>query len=133
MPERRPYIAGNWKMHKLRAEARAYVEQLLPLIEDVDLEVGICVPFTALAVCVEAAKGSQLQIVAQNMHEEDSGPYTGETSAPIRKALGVTGVLIGHWERRECSGETAGGLQRKLPAALAAGLEPILAVGELED
>jgi triosephosphate isomerase len=133
MPERRPYIAGNWKMHKLRDEARAYVEQLLPLIENVDVDVGICVPFTALDVCAEAAKGTKLKIVAQNMHEEDSGPYTGEISAPMLKDVGVTGVLIGHSERRQFCGETDKALQRKLPAALAAGLEPILAVGELED
>jgi triosephosphate isomerase len=120
-------------MHKLRDEARAYVEQLLPLIENVDVDVGICVPFTALDVCAEAAKGTRLKIVAQNMHEEDSGPYTGEISAPMLKDVGVTGVLIGHSERRQFCGETDKALQRKLPAALAAGLEPILAVGELED
>jgi triosephosphate isomerase (TIM) len=133
MPERRPYIAGNWKMHKLRAEARAYVEELLPLIEKLDVDIGICVPFTALAVCLEAAKGSKLKIVAQNMHEDDAGAFTGEISAPMLKDIGVPAVLIGHSERRQFCGETDKGLQRKLPSALAAGLEPILAVGELED
>jgi triosephosphate isomerase len=133
MPERRPYIAGNWKMHKLRAEARAYVEEFLPLIEAVDLDVGICVPFTALEACVEAARGSKLKIVAQNMHEDDSGAFTGEISAPMLKDVGVPGVLIGHSERRQYCGETDKALQRKLPAALAAGLEPIVAVGELEE
>jgi triosephosphate isomerase len=133
MPERRPYVAGNWKMHKLRAEARAYVEELLPLIDGLDLDIGICVPYTALDVCVEAAKGSQLKIVAQNMHEEESGAFTGEISAGMLKDIGVRCVLIGHSERRQFCGETDKALQRKLPAALAAGLEPILAVGELED
>jgi triosephosphate isomerase len=133
MPERRPYIAGNWKMNKLRAEARSYVEELLPLVEGVDLDVGICVPFTALDVCIEAAKGSQLKVIAQNMHEDDSGAFTGEISAPMLKDIGVQAVLIGHSERRQFCGETDKGLQRKLPSALAAGLEPILAVGELED
>jgi triosephosphate isomerase (TIM) len=133
MPERRPYVAGNWKMNKLRAEARAYVEALVPLIDGLDLDVGICVPFTALDVCVEAAKGSQLRIVAQNMHEEDFGAFTGEISAPMLEDIGVRCVLIGHSERRQFCGETDKALQRKLPAALAAGLEPILAVGELED
>jgi triosephosphate isomerase len=133
MPERRPYIAGNWKMNKLRAEARAYVEELLPLIEDVDVDVGICVPFTALEVSVEAAKGSKLKILAQTMHEDDSGPFTGEISAAMLQDIGVTGVLIGHSERRQFCGETDKALQRKLPAALTAGLAPILAVGELED
>ena len=133
MPERRPYIAGNWKMHKLRAEARAYVEEFLPLIEGLDLDIGICVPFTSLDVCIEASKGSKLKIVAQNMHEDESGAFTGEISAPMLQDIGVSAVLIGHSERRQFCGETDKGLQRKLPSALAAGLEPILAVGELED
>jgi triosephosphate isomerase len=134
VPERRPYVAGNWKMHKLRAEARAYVEELLPLIDGVDdVEVGICVPFTCLDVCMEASKGSKLKIVAQNMHEDDSGAFTGEISAPMLKDIGVRDVLIGHSERRMFCGETDKALQRKLVSALAAGLEPILAVGEQED
>jgi triosephosphate isomerase len=133
MPERRPYIAGNWKMNKVRDEARAYVGSLLPLIEKADVDVGICVPYTCLDVCVEAAKGSQLRVIAQNMHEEDSGAYTGEISAPMLEDVGVSCVLIGHSERRQFFGETDKALQRKLPSALAAGLEPILAVGELED
>jgi triosephosphate isomerase len=133
MPERRPYVAGNWKMYKLRDEARVYIEQLLPLIDGLDLDIGICVPFTALDVCMQAAEGSKLKIVAQNMHEDDQGPFTGEISAPMLKDIGVLGVLIGHSERRLFCGETDKALQRKLAAALAAGLQPILAVGELED
>jgi triosephosphate isomerase len=133
MPERRPYVAGNWKMHKLRSEARTYVEQLLPLIEGLDLDVGVCVPFTALDVCMDAARGSKLKIVAQNMHEDESGAFTGEISAPMLNDIGVHAVLIGHSERRLFCGETDKALQRKLVSALAAGLEPILAVGEHED
>ena len=133
MPERRPYVAGNWKMNKLRGEARAYVEEFVPLIDGLDLDVGICVPFTTLDVCVEAAQGSALRVIAQNMHEEDSGAFTGEVSAPMLKDVGVGHVLLGHSERRQFFGETDRALQRKLPKALAAGLEPILAVGELED
>jgi triosephosphate isomerase len=133
MPERRPYVAGNWKMNKLRGEARAYVEEFVPLIDGLDLDVGICVPFTALEVCVEAAEGSALRVIAQNMHEEDSGAFTGEVSAPMLKDVGVGHVLLGHSERRQFFGETDRALQRKLPKALAAGIEPILAVGELED
>jgi triosephosphate isomerase len=120
-------------MNKLRGEARAYVEEFLPLIDGLDLDVGICVPYTSLDVCAEAAQGSGLRIVAQNMHEEDFGAFTGEISAPMLKDVGVTNVLLGHSERRQFFGETDKALQRKLPAALAAGLEPILAVGELED
>jgi triosephosphate isomerase len=133
MPERRPYVAGNWKMHKLRAEARQYVAELLPLIDGLDLDIGVCVPFTSLDVCMQAAQGSALKIVAQNMHEEDSGAYTGEISAPMLKDIGIEAVLIGHSERRMFCGETDKALQRKLVSALAAGLEPILAVGEQED
>jgi triosephosphate isomerase len=120
-------------MNKLRGEARAYVEEFLPLIDGLDLDVGICVPYTSLEVCVEATQGSTLRVVAQNMHEEDSGAFTGEISAPMLKDVGVGNVLLGHSERRQFFGETDRALQRKLPAALAAGLEPILAVGELED
>jgi triosephosphate isomerase len=120
-------------MHKLRGEARSYVEELLPLIDGLDLDVGICVPFTALDVCIEAARGSQLKVIAQNMHEEESGAFTGEISAPMLKDVGVEAVLIGHSERRQFCGENDKALQRKLPSALAAGVEPILAVGELED
>jgi triosephosphate isomerase len=126
-------MAGNWKMNKLRSEARAYVDEFLSLIAGRDLDVGICVPFTALDVCVEAAAGSPLKIVAQNMHEEQSGAFTGEIAAPMLTEIRVDGVLLGHSERRQFFGETDKALQRKLPAALAAGLEPILAVGELEE
>ena len=135
MPERRPYIAGNWKMNKLRAEAREYVEQFLPLVADKadTADVGLCVPFTVLDVCVQAAKGSALKILAQNMHEEESGAFTGEVSAAMLNDIGVDGVLLGHSERRQFCGETDKALQRKLKTALASGLEPILAVGELEE
>jgi triosephosphate isomerase len=121
-------------MHKKRADARAYVEQLLPLIEGPDaVEVGIAVPFTALEVCVEAAKGSRLRVLAQNAHEEGEGPFTGEVSTRMLTDIGVDGVVLGHSERRQYFCETDKALQRKLPAALAAGLEPILCVGELEE
>jgi triosephosphate isomerase (TIM) len=134
MPERRPYIAGNWKMNNLRDEARAYVAELLPLIRGKDaLDVGVCVPFTALDVTVQAAKGSALRVLAQNVHEEEFGAYTGEVSCRMLKDVGADGTVIGHSERRQYFGETDKALQRKLPAVLAAGLEPILCVGELEE
>jgi triosephosphate isomerase (TIM) len=133
MPERRPYIAGNWKMHKLRDEARAYVKALLPLIDGVDLDIGICVPFTTLEASVDAASGSALRVLAQNVHEEDHGAFTGEISCAMLKDVGAGGAVIGHSERRQFFGETDRALQRKLPAVLAAGLEPILCVGELEE
>jgi triosephosphate isomerase len=134
MPDRRPYIAGNWKMHKTRPEARAYIEELLPLIQGHDgVDVGVCVPFTALENCMYAAAGSRLRICAQNMHEEEQGAFTGEISAPMLNDLGVHGVVLGHSERRRYNNETDKALQRKLPAALAAGFEPILCVGESEE
>ena len=135
MPDRRPYVAGNWKMHKTRAQARAYVEEILPLLAgSVErMDVAICVPFTALETCVNAAKGSALRVLAQNAHEEGEGPFTGEVSTMMLNDVGVDGAVIGHSERRQFFGETDKALQRKLPALLAAGVEPILCVGELED
>jgi triosephosphate isomerase (TIM) len=134
MPDRRPYIAGNWKMHKTRAEARAYVDELLPLVEGKDgVEIGVAVPFTALEVCVEASRGSRLLVLAQNAHEEGEGPFTGEVSTAMLTDVGVNGVVLGHSERRQYFCETDKAIQRKLPAALKAGLEPILCVGELEE
>jgi triosephosphate isomerase (TIM) len=133
MPDRKPYIAGNWKMHKTRPEAREYVEALRPLVEkNTGVDVGICVPFTALEACVAAVEGSAIRVLAQNMHEERQGAYTGEVSAPMLQDVGVHGVVLGHSERRTYFNETDKALREKLPAALAAGLEPILCVGETE-
>jgi triosephosphate isomerase len=134
MPDRRPYIAGNWKMHKSRAEARDWVAALAPLVAGNEaVDVGACAPFTALEACLEAASGSAIRVVAQNMHEDDHGAFTGEISAPMLLDVGVHGVVLGHSERRRYFGETDKALQRKLPAALAAGLEPIVCVGETDE
>jgi triosephosphate isomerase len=128
---RRPLIAGNWKMHKTVAEAEAYVQGLLPRLADLaHADVALCVPFTALAAVVDSARGAALEVVAQTMHEADGGAYTGEISAPMLTDLGVHGVLLGHSERRQLFGETDKALMAKVPAALAAGLKPILCVGE---
>jgi triosephosphate isomerase len=132
--ERRPYIAGNWKMHKTIAEAHDYVAHLLsrlPVHGGVD--VGLCVPFTALAATVEAAGDSGLVVSAQNMHHAPEGAHTGEVSAPMLVELGVRGVVLGHSERRRDNCETDRALAEKVPAALDAGLEPILCVGESEE
>src|SRR5437763_11077968 len=132
--ERRPYIAGNWKMYKTVEQAREYVEHLLPRLSvRGGVDVGLCVPFTALAAAVEAAEGSELVICAQNMHQESEGAYTGEVSAPMLVELGVRGVVLGHSERRRDNCETDRALAEKVPAALDAGLEPILCVGESEE
>jgi triosephosphate isomerase len=132
--DRRPYIAGNWKMHKTVAGTRDYIGRLLPRLPvRGGVDVGLCVPFTALAAAVEAAEGSELVICAQNMHQAEEGPYTGEVSAPMLLELGVQGVVLGHSERRQYNCETDRDLQEKVPAALEAGLRPILCVGESEE
>ena len=131
---RRPLIAGNWKMHKTVAEAEAFVAALLPLVSSAEgADVGVCAPFTALGALVDSTRGSRLAVFAQNMHEAPSGAFTGEVSAPMLTELDIHGVVLGHSERREHFGETDRALALKVPAALEAGLEPILCVGETED
>jgi triosephosphate isomerase (TIM) len=132
MPERTPYIAANWKMHKTVAEAAEFVDALLPRIAATQSDVVICPPFTALTAVVERRYGTAVKVAAQNMHEEDSGAYTGEVSAPMLAELDVEAVVLGHSERREHFAETDEALARKVAAALAADLEPILCVGESE-
>src|SRR4051794_253721 len=133
MPERTPYIAANWKMHKTVAEAAEFVDALLPQIAATQSDVVICPPFTALTAVVERRYGTAVKVAAQNMHEQDSGAFTGEVSAPMLVELDVEAVILGHSERRRFFGETDEALARKVPAALAAGLEPILCVGESEE
>src|SRR3954465_6986239 len=133
MPERTPYIAANWKMHKTVAEAAEFVDALLPRIAATQSDVVICAPFTALTAVVERRYGTAVKVAAQNMHEEESGGFTGEISAPMLVELDVEAVVLGHSERREYFDETDEALARKGPAAPAAGLEPILCVGESEE
>jgi triosephosphate isomerase len=130
---RRLYLAANWKMNKTTGEAAAFVDALLPMISATSHDVVICPPFTALAEVVERSRGSSLRTAAQNMHEEGSGAFTGEVSAAMLADLGVDGVVLGHSERRQLFGERDEALARKVPAALSAGLEPILCVGETEE
>jgi triosephosphate isomerase len=131
---RTPFIAGNWKMFKTVAEAEAYVDALAPLVKRVDgVDVAICVPYTALQGCVAHAAGTGIAVFAQNMHEAPEGAFTGEISARMLTDFGVDGVVLGHSERRQLFGETDKALSHKLPAALAAGLHPILCVGETEE
>lgn len=131
---RTPFIAGNWKMHKTVAEAEEFISGLLPKVYAADgVDVAICVPFTALQAMVDSTRGSRVEVFAQNMHEADSGAFTGEVSAPMLTELDVHGVVLGHSERRQFFGETDKALAKKLPAALAAGLKPILCVGETEE
>ena len=133
MPERTPYIAANWKMNKTVTEAAAFVDALLPRIAATRCDVVICPSFVALSEVVERRRGTAVRVAAQNMHEEEWGAFTGEVSAPMLVELDVDAVVLGHSERRQFFGETDEALARKVPAALAAGLEPILCVGESED
>jgi triosephosphate isomerase (TIM) len=131
---RTPLVAGNWKMHKTEREAEDYIQALLPRMSGVDgVDVALCVPFTDLKAMVESARGSRVEVYAQNMHHEREGAFTGEVSAPMLSELDVRGVVLGHSERRAMFGETDKALALKVPAALAAGLVPILCVGETED
>jgi triosephosphate isomerase len=126
-------IAGNWKMHKTVPEAEQLIQALLPPVSSLDgVEIAICPPYTALAPMVDSARGSRVAVFAQNMHESQQGAFTGEVSASMLVDLGVAGVIVGHSERRAFFGETDSRLAQKLPAALAAGLVPILCVGESE-
>jgi triosephosphate isomerase len=130
---RTPLIAGNWKMYKTEREAEDFIQALLPRVATVDsADVAICVPFTDLRAMVDSARGSRVEVYAQNMHHEPEGAFTGEISAAMLDEIGVQGVVLGHSERRELFGETDRALALKLPAALAAGLTPILCVGETE-
>ena len=136
MPERRPFIAGNWKLWGTRAQAAAYCDRLLTLLADPSrrpADVGLCVPFTTLETCVAALEGSGVLVGAQNMHSADSGAFTGEVSAPMLVELGVDSVVLGHSERRLYNCETDRALADKVKAALATGLQPILCVGETEE
>jgi triosephosphate isomerase (TIM) len=131
---RTPLIAGNWKMYKTVSEAEAFIAALLPRVSSVHgVDIAICPPYLDLQGLVDSARGSRVQIYAQNMHHAAEGAFTGEVSAPMLVEIGVHGVILGHSERREMFGETDRALQLKVPSALAAGLVPILCVGETEE
>jgi triosephosphate isomerase (TIM) len=131
---RTPFIAGNWKMNKTVAEAEAFIASLLPRVSTSDgVDVAVCVPFTDLQAIVDSARGSRVEVYAQNMHQAPAGAFTGEVSAPMLVELDVHGVVLGHSERRQYFNETDRALAEKVPVALDAGLKPILCVGETED
>ena len=131
---RTPFVVGNWKMHKTVEEAEAFIAGLLPRVSSTDgVDVAICPPFTALQAMVDSARGSRVGVYAQTMHEAASGAYTGEVSAAMLSELDVTGVLLGHSERRALFNETDVALQAKVVAALDADLAPMLCVGETEE
>jgi triosephosphate isomerase len=130
---RTPLIAGNWKMYKTESEAEEYIQALLPRVAALEgVQVSICAPYTALEALADSARGSRVEIYAQNMHEAPEGAFTGEVSAAMLTEIGVQGVVLGHSERRALFGESDHALALKVPAALGAGLTPILCVGESE-
>ena len=129
---RRPLIAGNWKMNhggKTAVELASGVAKLTASFDKVD--VVVCPPYTALAAVVAASAGSRVEVGAQNLNPKASGAYTGEISSPMLNDLGVTWVIIGHSERRQYYGETDASVADKTRAAMEAGLRPIVCVGEV--
>ena len=127
---RKAVIAGNWKMNKNPAEAKALISEMAPLVKDADCSVVLCVPFVDLQAALEASAGTNIEIGAENCHWEKSGAYTGEVSAEMLASMGVKYVIIGHSERRTYFGETDVTVQKRVRAALDAGLTVILCVGE---
>jgi triosephosphate isomerase len=129
---RRPVIAGNWKMYKTQVEARGYFVALAPLVHGcTHCDIIVAPPFTALAAAVESVRGTAISIAAQDMHGEPEGAFTGEVSAAMLVEGGCRAAIVAHSERRQFFGETDESANRKIKAALAAGLTPILCVGEL--
>ncbi|MCC6755585.1 MAG: triose-phosphate isomerase [Solirubrobacterales bacterium] len=127
---RRPYVAANWKMNKTASEADEFLDAFLPAVNGDGAEVVLCPPWLALQRVAERCAGTPVSVAAQNMFYEDAGAFTGEVSAPMLLDVGIDGTILGHSERRQFFGETDEALARKVPKALAAGLQPILCVGE---
>lgn len=129
---RKVVIAGNWKMNKTGAEGKAFVEGFKPLVDGIDsVDIVVCPTYTALEAVVAAAAGSNVKVGAQNIHWAESGAFTAEISADMLKETGVEYVIIGHSERRQYFGETDDTVNQRLKAALAAGLIPMVCIGEL--
>ena len=127
---RKRIIAGNWKMNMTPSEAVKLVEELKPLVVNDDVDVVYCVPAIGIVPVVEAVKGTNVQVGAENFYIEDKGAYTGEISAPMLVDAGVKYVIIGHSERREYFKEDDAFLNKKVKKAIASGLTPILCCGE---
>ena len=129
---RKKLIAGNWKMYKTPADAQAFVAALLPHVWEHERdEIVLCPPFVNIPAVVEATRGSKIEVGGQDMFWEKEGAYTGAISGSMLRAAGCTHVILGHSERRQYFGETDDTVNRKLRAALAAGLKPIVCVGEV--
>ena len=127
---RKKIIAGNWKMNNTPSQTTALINDMKPLVADADCEVVLCVPFVDVPAAVEAAKGSNIKIGAENVHFKDSGAFTGEVSADMLVELGVEYVVIGHSERRDYFHETDEDINKKAKAIFANGMLPIICCGE---
>lgn len=128
---RTPVLAANWKMHKTVAEAAAFTTAFLPLVADVDdAEIVLAPPFTALAAVAAACRGGNVSAAAQNVHWEAHGAFTGEVSLDMVRETAASHVIVGHSERRRLFGEDDDAVNRKARAVLAAGLTPIVCIGE---
>ena len=131
---RRYVIAGNWKMNFTPSEATAFINEIKPMVEGKNnCDIIFCAPFVTIASAMEAAKGSNIKIGAQNVHFEEKGAFTGEVSAKMLKEIGVEYVIIGHSERRQYFGETDHTVNLRTKAALAAGLKVLLCLGEVKE
>ena len=127
---RKAIIAGNWKMNKTVDEAVKMIEELKPLVKDATCDVVVCPTFVCLDAVKKAVEGSNIKVAAQNMHFEESGAFTGEVSPGMLEAMGIDYVVLGHSERREYFNETDEALNKKVKAAFAHNLTPILCCGE---
>ncbi len=130
---RTPIIAGNWKMNMTPKEAAGLIEALKPLVNNTKTTVVVCVPAVDIPAAKQALRGSKIKLGAQNVHFAENGAYTGELSAAMLKEAGVEYVIIGHSERRQYFGETDETVNKRTRAAVAAGLTPIVCVGELKE
>jgi triosephosphate isomerase len=129
---RKKLVAANWKMYKTPDQTSAFFKEFLPLVADHTRdEIVVCTPFIDLHTAVAAANGSNVFVGAQNIHWEKEGAFTGEISAPMLNAVGVTHIIIGHSERRQYFNETDDSVNRKLELTLESGFTPIVCVGEV--
>ncbi len=127
---RKKFVCGNWKMHKTAGEARDLVRALAPLVQGSPVQVAVAPPFTALHPVAQAARGTGIEVAAQDVYWEKQGAFTGEVSAPMLAEAGCQHGIVGHSERRQLFGETDDTVRRKVVALLAAGVRPIVCVGE---